>query len=91
MAVQAGASRFGTGGHGGGLTRVLEIARRYGGRVAFRSGEGALAFNGAIDERRTFDAAFSKGTQLRIALPEAGLRAAPQGDLLTPEGEVRGE
>jgi len=24
-------------------------------------------------------------------LPEAGLRAAPQGDLLTPEGEVRGE
>lgn len=91
VAVQAGASRFGTGGHGGGLTRVLEIARRYGGRVAFRSGEGALAFNGAIDERRTFDAAFSKGTQLRIALPEAGLRAAPQGDLLTPEGEVRGE
>src|SRR5690606_17175529 len=38
VAVQAGASRFGVGGHGGGLTRVLEIARRYGGQVAIRSG-----------------------------------------------------
>ena len=91
VSVQAGSSRFGSGGHGGGLPRVLEIARRYGGRVAFRSGEGVLAFNGAIDERRTFDAAFSKGTQLRISLPEAGLRANPQGDLLTPEGQVDGE
>jgi hypothetical protein len=88
VAVQAGSSRFGMGGHGGGLPRVLEIARRYGGRVAFRSGAGALAYNGGSDERRTFDAAFLKGTQLRISLPEAGLRANAQGDLLAPEGEV---
>jgi hypothetical protein len=67
---------------------VLEIANRYGGRVAFRSGEGALAFNGATNERRAFDAPFLKGTQLRISLPEAGLRADSQGDLLTPEGDV---
>jgi hypothetical protein len=88
VAVQAGSSRFGMGGHGGGLPRVLEIARRYGGRVAFRSGAGALAYNGGNDERRTFEAAFLKGTQLRISLPEAGLRANAQGDLLAPEGEV---
>lgn len=88
VAVQAGSSRFGTGGHGGGLPRVLEIARRYGGRVALRSGSGALAYNGASDQRRAFDASFLQGTQLRIALPEAGLCANAQGDLLTPEGEV---
>jgi hypothetical protein len=88
VAVQAGSSRFGVGGHGGGLPRVLEIASRYGGRVAFRSGSGALAYNGASDERRAFDASNLKGTQLRISLPEAGLRGEPQGDLLTPEGEV---
>jgi hypothetical protein len=91
VAVQAGASRFGTGGHGGGLTRVLEIAKRYGGQVAFRSGAGALAYSGAKNERRTFEAAFSQGTQLRISLPEAGLCANPQTDLLAPEGDVRGE
>jgi hypothetical protein len=88
VAVQAGSSRFGVGGHGGGLPRVLEIASRYGGRVAFRSGAGALAYNGASDERRAFNASNLKGTQLRISLPEAGLRGEPQGDLLTPEGEV---
>lgn len=88
VAVQAGSSRFGVGGHGGGLPRVLEIARRYGGRVAFRSGTGALAYNGGRDERRTFDTSILKGTQLRISLPEAGLRSNSQGDLLTPEGEV---
>lgn len=91
VAVQAGASRFGTGGHGGGLTRVLEIAKRYGGQVAFRSGAGALAYSGAKNERRTFEAAFSQGAQLRISLPEAGLCANPQTDLLAPEGDVRGE
>jgi hypothetical protein len=57
VATQPGASRFAVGGHGGGLPRVLEIARRYGGRVAFRSGTGALAFNGAIEERLTIEAA----------------------------------
>ncbi len=88
VAVQAGASRYGVGGHGGGLPRVLEIARRYGGRVAFRSGAGALAYNGESDERRAFDASPLQGTQLRISLPEAGLRASSQGDLLAPEGEV---
>jgi anti-sigma regulatory factor (Ser/Thr protein kinase) len=88
VAVQAGSSRFGSGGHGGGLPRVLEIARRYGGRVALRSGSGALAYNGANNERRAFDASFLQGTQLRISLPEAGLCANAQGDLLTPEGEV---
>lgn len=91
VAVQAGASRFGTGGHGGGLTRVLEIAKRYGGQIAFRSGEGALAYSGVKNERRAFEAAFSQGTQLRISLPEAGLCANPQTDLLAPEGDVRGE
>lgn len=91
VAVQAGTSRFGVGGHGGGLTRVLEIARRYGGQVAIRSGTGALAYSGTKNERRAFDAAFSQGTQLRISLPEASLRANPQADLLAPEGEVKGE
>jgi len=80
VAVQLGASRFATGGHGGGLPRVLEIARRYGGRVAFRSGTGALAFNGADDDRRIFEAPDYTGTQLRIALPESRLRGGPQDD-----------
>lgn len=75
VAVQAGASRFSVGGHGGGLTRVLEIARRYRGLVAIRSGCGALAYSGAKDERRSFEAAPSRGVQLRISLPEANLRA----------------
>lgn len=88
VAVQAGSSRFGHGGHGGGLPRVLEISKRYGGRVAFRSGAGALAYNGASDERRAFDAPKLQGTQLRISLPEAGLRGDSQGDLLTPEADV---
>lgn|GEM_PF-519947 len=91
VAVQAGTSRFGVGGHGGGLTRVLEIARRYGGQVAIRSGSGALAYSGNKNERRAFDAAATQGTQLRISLPEASLCANPQADLLAPEGEVKGE
>ena len=70
VAVQPGASRFSSGGHGGGLPRVLEIARRYEGRVALRSGSGALAFNGVSAERRGFDAPPLSGTQLRIMLPE---------------------
>lgn len=71
VAVQPGASRFSSGGHGGGLPRVLEIARRYEGNVALRSGAGALAFNGAKDEKRLFEAPPLSGTQLRIMLPEA--------------------
>ena len=73
VAVQAGASRFATIGHGGGLPRVLEIAKRYGGRVAIRSGAGALAYNGEDGERRSFEAPPLPGTYLRILLPEAGL------------------
>ncbi|RYG72496.1 ATP-binding protein [bacterium] len=70
VAVQMGASRFASGGRGGGLPRVLEIARRYEGRVAFRSGAGALAYRGEDDQRRVFDSVPQKGTQLRIMLPE---------------------
>lgn len=84
VAVQAGASRFASGGHGGGLPRVLEIARRYGGRVAFRSGTGALAYNGTDNERRSFEVANLTGTQLRIMLPESKMRTNSQGDLMVP-------
>ncbi|MBW3635439.1 MAG: hypothetical protein KY445_03100, partial [Armatimonadetes bacterium] len=70
VAVQMGASRFASGGRGGGLPRVLEIARRYDGRVAFRSGTGALAYRGHDDQKRLFDTVFKVGTQLRIMLPE---------------------
>ena len=73
VSVQSGCSRFSSGGHGGGLPRVLEIARRYGGRVAFRSGTGALAYHGIEDQRRLFDTAPIAGTQLRINLPESRL------------------
>ncbi|MDF2439148.1 MAG: hypothetical protein JWN98_132 [Abditibacteriota bacterium] len=74
VSVQPGASRFGSGGHGGGLPRVIEIAKRYGGRVAFRSGTGAFSFNGSTDDKRIFDTSNLPGTQLRIALPETNLR-----------------
>ncbi len=84
VAVQPGASRFASGGHGGGLPRVLEIARRYEGRVAFRSGGGALAYNGVDGQRRSFDAALLSGTQLRIMLPENKMHTDTQGDLLVP-------
>lgn len=70
IAIQTGNSRFETGGRGGGLPRVVEIARRYGGGVAVRSGTGALAFNGDSEERRIFETAPQIGTQLRIMLPE---------------------
>ena len=73
IAVQTGNSRFETGGRGGGLPRVVEIARRYGGSVALRSGTGALAFHGDSQERRVFDTAPQVGTQLRIMLPESRL------------------
>ncbi len=76
VAVQPGASRFASGGHGGGLPRVLEIARRYGGRVAFRSGRGALAFDGREDQRRSFETSALAGTQLRIMLPETKMHAS---------------
>jgi hypothetical protein len=76
VAVQPGASRFASGGHGGGLPRVLEIARRYGGKVAFRSGTGALAYNGESEQRRAFDTATLPGTGLRITLPESRMRPA---------------
>ncbi len=70
IAVQMGASRFSTGGRGGGLPRVLEIARKYEGRVAFRSGCGALAYRGEDDQKRFFETVAQSGTQLRIMLPE---------------------
>lgn len=70
VAVQMGASRFASGGRGGGLPRVLEIARRYEGRVAFRSGGGALAYRGEDDQKRFFETVSQIGTQLRIMLPE---------------------
>jgi hypothetical protein len=70
VAVGMGNSRFASGGRGGGLPRVLEIARKYGGSVAIRSGAGALAFQGEGEKRRLFDAPFQRGTQLRIMLPE---------------------
>ncbi len=70
IAVQMGASRFASGGRGGGLPRVLEIARRYDGRVAFRSGSGALAYRGEDDQKRFFETVSQVGTQLRIMLPE---------------------
>lgn len=86
VAVQPGASRFASGGHGGGLPRVLEIARRYEGRVAFRSGAGALAYNGSDAGRRSFEAPALGGTLLRIMLPESKMRPGAQADLLTPAG-----
>ena len=55
VAVQPGASRYATTGHGGGLPRVLEIARRYNGRIAFRSGTGSMIYHGKEDHRRTFE------------------------------------
>ena len=73
VAVGQGNSRFSSGGRGGGLPRVLEIARRYNGVVAFRSGTGALAYTGQTDERRVFDTSPQPGTQLRITLPEGQL------------------
>lgn len=79
VAVGMGNSRFASGGRGGGLPRVLEIARRYGGSVALRSGTGALAFRGPAEgeeeQKRLFDAPFQIGTQLRILLPENRLLA----------------
>ncbi len=86
VAVQPGASRFASGGHGGGLPRVLEIARRYNGRIAFRSGTGSMIYHGKENHRRTFDGPPLVGTQLRISLPEATLRPERQGDLTTPVG-----
>ncbi len=76
VAVQMGASRFASGGRGGGLPRVLEIARKYDGRVAFRSGSGALAYRGEDDQRRSFETVAQVGTQLRIMLPENRLVGA---------------
>lgn len=74
IAVQPGASRYDTVGHGGGLPRVLEIARRYNGRLAFRSGTGSLIYHGKEDHRRTFEGPPLLGTQLRISLPEAVMK-----------------
>ena len=74
LAMQPGASRFDVGGHGGGLPRVLEIARRYGGRVVARSGRGAFSFNGSTEAKQSFEVPDLSGTLLRIALPEARLR-----------------
>ena len=74
VAVGLGNSRFGNGGRGGGLPSVLEIAKRYGGSVAMRSGHGALAYRGEDDQKRVFEAPFQIGTQVRIMLPENKLR-----------------
>jgi hypothetical protein len=70
VAMQPGASRFDVGGHGGGLPRVLEIARRYGGRVVARSGSGAFSFNGSTQAKQSFEVPAIEGTMLRIALPK---------------------
>ncbi len=74
IAVGMGNSRFANGGRGGGLPSVLEIAKKYGGNVAMRSGRGALAYHGEEDQRRVFEAAPQIGTQVRIMLPENRLR-----------------
>ncbi|RYX82942.1 hypothetical protein EON83_16965 [bacterium] len=74
VAVGMGNSRFGNGGRGGGLPSVLEIAKRYGGNVAMRSGRGALAYHGEDDHKRVFEAPPQIGTQVRIMLPENRLR-----------------
>ncbi len=74
IAVAVGNSRFGSGGRGGGLPSVLDIAKRYGGGVAMRSGRGALAYRGDDDQKRVFEAPFQIGTQVRIMLPENRLR-----------------
>jgi len=73
VAVQRGNSRFASE-RGLGLSSVLDIAKRYGGSVAMRSGKGALAYRGEDDQRRVFDAPPQMGTQLRIMLPENRLR-----------------
>jgi hypothetical protein len=70
VAVQPGNSRFTIGGRGGGLPRVLSIAKRYQGNVVFRSGIGALTYVGARDEKKIFKSSQLAGTQLRIMLPE---------------------
>ena len=74
IAVASGNSRFGSGGRGGGLPSVLDIAKRYGGNITMRSGRGALAYRGDDDLKRVFDAPFQIGTQVRIMLPENRLR-----------------
>ena len=74
IAVGVGNSRFGIGGRGGGLPSVLDIAKKYGGNVAMRSGRGALAYHGEDDQKRVFDAPPQIGTQMRIMLPENRLR-----------------
>ncbi|BCM91556.1 hypothetical protein IAD21_03431 [Abditibacteriota bacterium] len=74
VAVGMGNSRFGNGGRGGGLPSVLDIAKKYGGSVAMRSGRGALAYRGEDDQKRVFDAPPQLGTQVRIMLPENRLR-----------------
>ena len=76
IAVGQGNSRFATGGRGGGLARVCEIARKYGGSVVMRSGDGALTFQGKSETRKTFEAPPQTGTQLRIMLPESGLKTS---------------
>lgn len=73
VAVQRGNSRFASE-RGLGLSSVLDVAKRYGGSVAMRSGRGALAYRGEDDQKRVFDAPPQIGTQLRIMLPENRLR-----------------
>jgi hypothetical protein len=73
VAMGQGNSRFATGGRGGGLARVVDIARKYRGSLSVRSGSGAFTFQGKDDTKQTFEAPLQAGTQLRIMLPESGL------------------
>lgn len=72
-ALQPGVSRLEETGHGGGLTRVLQIVLRYTGRLDIRSGTGHVYIKGEDRRGHKFHVAPFPGTQIRIALPEQRL------------------
>ncbi|MCS6861031.1 MAG: ATP-binding protein [Abditibacteriales bacterium] len=72
-ALQPGVSRLEEAGHGGGLTRVLQIVLRYTGRLDIRSGAGHVYIKGEDRRGHKFHVAPFPGTQIRIALPEQRL------------------
>jgi anti-sigma regulatory factor (Ser/Thr protein kinase) len=72
-ALQPGVSRLEETGHGGGLTRVLQIVLRYTGRLDIRSGAGHVFIKGEDRRGHKFHVAPFPGTQIRIALPEQRL------------------
>lgn len=72
-ALQPGVSRLEETGHGGGLTRVLQIVLRYTGRLDLRSGTGHVYIKGEDRRGHKFHVAPFPGTQIRIALPEQRL------------------